>query len=317
MNNIHSSLVALALLVTSCENYAAVYGAPLPKTCGVGHHDTDQFSDSCAPSGLEGIEQGYYLFGHDAQFYPGSGAGNIAVFWKGYPPHAGRYSMRAYLCLTTSESEICTIRKSITSLDSVESFDLVPTKTLDDQSPHFGGTATRYTSTDTFKMCFALVDEATKQEYGTPLSPLACPDVEPLPPTPTKCTVDNHDLNVPLKVVRSNLPSSATAGQGTVKSVSINCTGGKSVTYTVSLSTASTVPTETGTAIATSTPGLGVAMFFNDKPLTSTTPLSATYGPGTSDIRLEFVAVRDPSVPASHIATGDFNADAVLVMTEQ
>jgi hypothetical protein len=60
-----------------------------------------------------------------------------------------------------------------------------------------------------------------------------------------------------------------------------------------------------------------VAIIYNGKVVSPTDVFDETYQLGTNNINLEFQVVHDSSVATKDIATGDFSASAVMVMTQQ
>lgn len=69
--------------------------------------------------------------------------------------------------------------------------------------------------------------------------------------------------------------------------------------------------------VSTSNSNLGVAIIYKGSVVSPTDAFTETYQVGTTNIDLEFAAVRDPTVETKDIATGDFTASAVMVMTVQ
>ncbi len=63
--------------------------------------------------------------------------------------------------------------------------------------------------------------------------------------------------------------------------------------------------------------GLGVAVSYDDKVLAPSDVTTMNLIEGTSNVTLNFEAVRNPSIDIGDIETGPFTASAVLVMTQQ
>lgn len=120
-----------------------------------------------------------------------------------------------------------------------------------------------------------------------------------------------------MTVERNKLASVAKTGAGIQKQLTMTCEGKTSASYSLSLTTNTPLVISNGTAIGTSTKGLGVAMFYNNTMMSPGSNFSTEFKPGSTQINLEFVPVRDPNVTVNEVSTGDFSADAVLVMTEQ
>lgn len=169
--------------------------------------------------------------------------------------------------------------------------------------------------------CYALVDERGEAyTINMPNSDsVNCGSAPPLPPTPPKpdiaCVINNGNvLDVDLGTLdRAQLPTVPTEGK-TIP-VSVNCTGGA---VTVNMQLNYTPITVGATEIAKSDAnGLGVAIMYNSKTLSTTdiTPLTFLEGGDTFD--LAFQAVRDPNVAEGDVPVGQFKASATLVLTQQ
>lgn len=173
----------------------------------------------------------------------------------------------------------------------------------------------------TVVICYVLVDESNHKYFMATIFTPDCNGAPPLPPTPpapdTSCTVNNGEtLNVSLGMLeRSELPT--VADSDSVKNVpfSVRCTGAD-VTVDIKLSY---TPMTLGSSqvVETSTNGVGVAIIYDGKPLSTNDTTTITFLEGSNTMNLAFQAVRDSTVALSDIPTGAFTASAVLKMTEQ
>lgn len=272
----------------------------------------DSGGDTCVPTN-PGNLSGQWMY---APGQPWSTSAHSRVgYWVEYPPHSGKFMMRAHRCEVSHYYDSCTMSKSVDTIDSHYVF-LDASLKLNESSPDFGGAATAPAPLPfSSKACYTLVDE-----YGAEYSSYdknSCSDADRLPNHPVKCNLGLTNLNVSIDVQRGQLMPSATQGRGVTKQLQMTCEATASASFKISLSANKQLEIENGTAIGTSTAGLGIALYYNDKLFSPGTDLSAEFVPGTTPINLEFVPVRDPTIPVNKISTGDFSADAVLVMTEQ
>lgn len=293
--------------------HANISGQPIPDgPCPPFSVNMYDSAGSCATNYVAD-STGEFMLGTWAHFYPYPRNTYIGL-WNVFVPRAGNYMMRTHICSVSSPNEECTIAKQVKYIDT-HYIAVRPDKSLSDQNANFGGGTGRYDTLTPTKFCFSLVDQSGHEFASDDAT--SCSDATPLPDHPNNCTLSDVDLNVNIDVKRTELTTVATAGKGIRKQLSLICTGDKASTRTVSLTSASTMPVSNTTAIGTSTPGLGISVFYNNTLLSPDTNLTEEFQPGATPITLEFVPVRDPSVPAKKIATGNYSADAVLVMTEQ
>lgn len=172
--------------------------------------------------------------------------------------------------------------------------------------------------------CQWLVDDAGKKYTFTPSEQnyTGChASSSPLPPTPTQpdisCTINNGNaLTVNLGTIdRAQLPTVASSGTATAIPIPIACTGGN---LTVNMKLSYTpITSGSSQAVKSSANGVGVAILYNDKMLSSTDNTSVNLLAGSNTLNLAFEAVRDASVEIKDIPTGAFSASAVLQMTQQ
>lgn len=143
----------------------------------------------------------------------------------------------------------------------------------------------------------------------------------PLPPTPpapkVSCTLNNGNaLTVSLGTLdRAEIPTVANAGTATSLPFNVSCTGGD-VSVSMKMNYAP-ITSGSGEAVKTSANGVGVAILYDGKSLSTTDTTTMTFLEGANNMNLAFQAVRDPAVELKDIPTGAFTANAVLEMTEQ
>lgn len=298
--------------------YAAInmIGNPYPSTCGTGgvnthHPQSDGYG---CPTVIDADTSGVYMWGVHAQFQPGQSTGSYVGNIAGFVLKKQSYRSVLHLCTVYSPNDECTASKSYVRIPSALAPVITPSTDVSEQRLNFGGPSIAHTTTTYTKACYSLLGEDSV-EYTT-RDVYACADIEPLPPTPATCTVSAQDLSVVIPIDRTTLSTSGSPEQGVGKKLSVTCTGDLSASYSIALSP-TTPLNAAGTAITTSADGLGIAMYYDDQPLTSASPIKVTYSPGTTDLDLKFVPVRDPNVPAANIPTGTFKADAVMIMTEE
>lgn len=243
-----------------------------------------------------------------------AGACTLNFHLNVYVPHTGMYRVRTF----TSASLEDTATSTPASIDA--------TLPIAVQNIVVSGTDKSIQATKpgiVVHFCYTLMDE-DGIEYSWEGSGSGCTGYqpEPLPPTPpqppTSCTINNAtSLDVNLGTFeRDDLAT--VPGTGTVKQVQIpvSCSGASSITLSMALNY--TPITVSGQQVAqTSSKGIGVAIIYGGKPLSSTDSTSLTFSSGSSSFTLGFEPVRNPSIEKGEIPTGDFTASAVLVMTQQ
>lgn len=233
-----------------------------------------------------------------------------------YVPASGNYKVRLYVYPND--------KSALWYADSMPAY-LNASKSVQDQNIDVSGGVSVDIPGDVYmghvvSTCYALVSEQGKA-FALKMSnssPGSCGDVDPLPPTPQpdiSCVLNNGSaLDVGLGTLdRAQLPTAPTDGK--VVPISVNCTGG-SVTVNMQLKYD---PITVGATeiVKSDTNGLGVAIMYNNKTLSTTdiTPLDFVEGGNTFD--LAFQAVRDPNVAEGEVPVGVFNASATLSMTQQ
>ncbi|HHE5697257.1 TPA: fimbrial protein [Citrobacter amalonaticus] len=238
-----------------------------------------------------------------------------AITEDNYVPASGNYKVRLYV-YPNDKSELL-------YADSMPAY-LNASKSVRDQNIDVSGGSSvdipgKYIQ-QLMSSCYALVSEQGKA-FALKLansSPGSCGDVDPLPPTPQpdiSCVLNNGSaLDVDLGTLdRAQLPTAPTDGK--VVPISVNCTGG-SVTVNMQLKY-DPITIGANELVQSDVNGLGVAIMYNNKTLSTTdiTPLDFVEGGNTFD--LAFQAVRDPNVAEGEVPVGIFNASATLSMTQQ
>ncbi|EGT5658708.1 hypothetical protein JD793_004927 [Citrobacter braakii] len=102
------------------------------------------------------------------------------------------------------------------------------------------------------------------------------------------------------------------------KTIPVTCTGDSSLTMTIKFSFSEMpINGSYSTLIGTNIPGLGIAISYNDHVIQGPSDtVTETFETGLTNIKLEFGAVRDPTLAPKDIATGDFTTSAIMVMTQ-
>ncbi|MGL5453771.1 MAG: fimbrial protein [Enterobacterales bacterium] len=246
-------------------------------------------------------------------------AGQCTLSSPAYLPHAGSYKVRTKAATSKNGIDF-TFATSATTTSAV----LDETKSIANQDVTVSGSTVSYSvpGKSDYYGCQYLVDEAGK-EYVVPNGQWPCDEGSetPLPPNPpvvnTSCTVNSGNaLGVEFGTIdRAKLPT--VAGSGEMKSVpvNVNCTGGN-VTVNMQLDYNPISVGESKVAIS-STNGLGVAIAYNNKVLSTTDITPVTFQVGNNTLNLAFQAVRDPSVAEGDVPVGYFTSTATLVMTQQ
>ncbi len=260
---------------------------------------------------------GEMLVGAGAQYKPGSGGSYIGLFDNAYVKVAGIYTDRIYICATDRAAK-CTIGSATDHIDGASSFTLNPTQAIADQSPHAGGPGRALTLNYSYSFCQTLVD-AQGTEWSSE-DATSCSDGKILPDSPAVCVINGGaDLNVALgELERSAItttPASGGAGN-TKKTLSVDCSGDLVATVKTQFQYTALSVNE-NQVVATTNDKLGVAIIYQGKVVKPTDTFDETYKIGSTNIDLEFAAVRDSGTATKDIATGDFTASAVMVMTQQ
>ncbi|RSB17352.1 fimbrial protein [Citrobacter farmeri] len=248
--------------------------------------------------------------------------GNVCnvMFGDVYVPKAGMYFIRFYVGLRSNHA----VREYA---DSTK-FYLDITKTLSEQAGSVSLTTynkalgSQFMNT-TVDFCDVLVD-AQGEEYSL-VGGDACASATPLPPDPpapeTSCNINNGSgLSVHFDTIdRADLSTEPGVGNTAIKNLQIpvTCTGGVDVSVKMKLAQYTPLTINSTEVIKTTANGVGVAVLYNDQPLTSAANIPVTLKSGSNTLNLDFQAVRNPAVAAGDVPPGYFTASAVLVMTQQ
>ena len=257
-----------------------------------------------------------FLVGAGATYTAGKTGATVIYTYEGkYAPYSGPYFMRVHICPSQSAG-LCNIAASSTYIDSLNTVKLSSQSDIASQDPDMGGPKTSMTIPYSFTICQTIVDSAGV-EWG-PSSNVSCPDANPLPDTPAACYINfGQDLDVSLgELERAKIASAAGSGTVQEKKIKVLCTrdAGETVNTQFKFTPLSVSGNE---LISTSNNGLGIGLYYNGKRVNTEDVLTETYALGYTDVTLGFEALRDPSVELKYLPTGEFTANAVMVMTEQ
>lgn len=229
--------------------------------------------------------------------------------------------MRSHWCADSSvyAFERCDLSRSIQTVDSSKNVNLSSATSIGSQNPDFGGGAGG-TLSAMGNLCLTFVDVADGQEYSVP-DMRFCGSSTPLPDRSSMCTINNNNaLNVNMGTLeRKDIIAYPGKSPTTVsKTIPVTCTGDSSLTMTIKFSFSEMPITgSSSTLIGTNIPGLGIAISYNDHVIQGLSDtVTETFETGLTNIKLEFEAVRDPTLAFKDIATGDFTASVIMVMTQ-
>ncbi|EPJ9674006.1 TPA: fimbrial protein [Citrobacter freundii] len=301
----------LSAFIWSCLPVSALADAVVRHGNGLARNSS-RLTDPTCPSGGDWISAG------DGAAIVGNGC-NI-LFGDVYIPKAGMYFIRFYVGLRSNHS----VREYA---DSTK-FYLDITKTISDQAGSIS--ITTYTKNLSSQLvhhdvafCDVLVDEQGEEYSLIPGD--ACASAIPLPPDPpapeTSCNINNGSgLSVHFDTIdRADLSTEPGVGNTALKNLQIpvTCTGGVDVSVKMQLTQYTPLTINSTEVIKTTANGVGVAVLYNDQPLTSAANIPVTLISGSNTLNLDFQAVRNPAVAAGDVPPGYFTASAVLVMTQQ
>ncbi|HFQ8225029.1 TPA: fimbrial protein [Citrobacter freundii] len=252
---------------------------------------------SCDTGSVPRLDKGSYFKG-----------GACTLNASGYVPASGQYRVKTVM---TGVPEVAS---------TYAYFDSSKNLTLQNITVSGSDVAINITSEYMIHICYVLSDTAGK-EWALFNDGRSCNDFDPIPPNPpepdTACTINSgNSLDVEFGTIdRAKLPT--VAGSGEMKSVpvNVNCTGGN-VTVNMQLDYNPISVGESKVAIS-STNGLGVAIAYNNKVLSTTDITPVTFQVGNNTLTLAFQAVRDPNVAEGDVPVGYFTSTATLVMTQQ
>jgi hypothetical protein len=237
-------------------------------------------------------------------------------------PEEGDYLINIFLC-SASKGAQCSATSYRGFITSQNTIHLLPNIPLSQQNTDFGP-GTRWTEMDDdtkITMCLALDNVNNNKKYTDSNLPYQCAGAIPLTPVvPSTCSLNSSQgLTVAFNEIDradiSTTPASQTTGN-VEKTIPVTCTGESAFTVKTKF-TFTPITVSNNQVVASSNPNLGVAIIYNGKVVSPTDVFDETYQLGTNNINLEFQVVHDSSVATKDIATGDFSASAVMVMTQQ
>ncbi|MGA7508559.1 MAG: fimbrial protein [Erwinia billingiae] len=237
-------------------------------------------------------------------------------------PVESDYRSVLFSCEMTSTINACTKERS-KGFYLTGTLHLIPNIPLSQQNTNFGAVTLwrGYTFQSSVQVCIAIKDEVNNIYYADNSLPNPCSDLNPLEPAvPSTCSLNSSQgLTVAFNEIdRSDIsttPASQTSGN-VEKTIPVTCTGETAFTVKTKF-TFTPITVSNNQVVASSNPNLGVAIIYNGKVVSPTDVFDETYQLGTNNINLEFQVVHDSSVATKDIATGDFSASAVMVMTQQ
>lgn len=296
---------------------ADIYGIPAikgdAKFCATGEN-VEVLENSYCWWDSYGQRSGMALFPAPAEFIVSNAAARTG-FDSSYAPYKGVYFIRVHACPGSSAGQ-CTLKNSAQYVDSNKKVMLSTDKTISAQNPNFGGGSGHLNSPSSLCITFVSDDDT---EWSTE-APRTCQDATRLPATPSFCYLNmgtNSDFNVDMGTIERGMISTV-PGSTTKKTVpfKVMCGGDADLTATFTLQY--TPITIVGSeVVSTNKTGLGVAIYLNDKLMSTKDTLTQDFSPGVTDLNLGFEVVRDPYVNIGDIDTGDFTSDAILILTKQ
>lgn len=168
-------------------------------------------------------------------------------------------------------------------------------------------------------MCVTFVAPNGTEWSGIQGASIFCTDALPLPNTPSWCSINNHQsgLNVNLGgLERENIATTPLTTQTVKKTIPITCVRDGATTFNMRFEY-TPINISGQSLVVSSTNGLGIAIIYKGKVMSPTDLVTLSYASGNHTLDLEFEAVRDPNMKLADIKTGDFTANAVMIMTEQ
>lgn len=271
---------------------------------------------------------------HDGLSYYSAGqslnsAGNQAFFNGGvlssaYAPFTGTFFVRMHYCQvaeqkTKIQGQRCTLEGSYMSVDSTKKIEVSTKYPLGVSDYDFGGGVGPGPLPYPSSMCFTLVD-TNGNEWGDANTFSSCVDANPLPDKPAVCYINyGSDLNVNFGTIeRSKIALNPHSGDlGNVqKNTTVLCTRDADVTVKTKFSF-TPVNINGNQVVSTGSDKMGVAIIYNGKVVTPADVFTETYSQGYTNINLEFEMIRQSGNDLGEIPTGEFSADAIMIMTMQ
>lgn len=259
------------------------------------------------------------LYGAGGEFGPTiAGTNAFGNFYSSYVPYGGNYSTRAHICPATTASW-CTMKSSVDSVESRYALYYDTTRTIAEQDfgggRSFGGADTNKVIPYSFTTCLTFVAE-DGTEWASNTEPFTCQDAYMLPDYPAICYLnyDGSPLNVNMGTLERGMIATSPQTTPMVKSsISVLCTreSATDVQFQFQFLPESMAGIE---VIPTKLNGVGIALYYQGKPISPSDKFYASYEKGFSSIEVEFEAIRDPGLNIGEIGTGEFETSTVLVM---
>jgi hypothetical protein len=238
-------------------------------------------------------------------------------------PEEGDYFLDVILCPVSKAAQCGPNSGWVGFVVAQNTIHLLPNIPLSQQNTDFGpgATWTEMDDASQITMCLVIGKHNTNLFYSDSNLPYQCATATPLAPVvPSTCSLNSSQgLTVAFNEIdRSDIsttPASQTSGN-VEKTIPVTCTGETAFTVKTKFNF-TPITVSNNQVVASSNPNLGVAIIYNGKVVSPTDVFDETYQLGTNNINLEFQVVHDSSVATKDIATGDFSASAVMVMTQQ
>lgn len=298
--------------------YAFIYPIPLVvgQSCSTGtlHMGTTIGGDCELDEDVQNRYSGNAQFAGDGNW--GLWDNFIKVGRSVYVPKRSQYVMHWAFCDNTTH---CTIAKSHSISPPTGALTIEPTLNLltnDIKFPH-GNSIIGHTHDG--MVCGFFEDTSTGEKLVPSTEGLFCNDVNTMPTTPPKCTVNNGNgltvtyNNINLSSIGTSVDNSMSGDSVKMPTFSVTCE--RMSEEAIAKLSGNTVNMGGSDVVKTSLDGLGVAVSLNGNPLGGgkTAPIrGGVTGPETQTMR--FQLVRDPS---KRNISGAFDASATLILTEQ
>lgn len=317
----------LMLYFTPLTSFALMTGFPFPgpdcKT-PVGDRYTNEWgacTDVFATSKWSVKGLSYYSAGQEL-----NSTGNRAliegVLDDVFAPFTGDYFIRMHYCQVAKgklEGERCTLGQSYMFVDSLKTIEVSSKKAIGFTSYDFGGGVGNGLLPYPSSMCFTLVDDKGV-EWGARETLSTCVDANPLPITPAVCYINyGNELNVDFGTIeRDKISLNPKPGdRGNIqKKTNVLCTRDAGVTVKTNFSF-TPVNVNGNQVVSTTSDNIGVAIIYNGKVVTPTDVFTESYTVGYTDINLEFEMIRQATKSLGEIPTGEFTANAIMIMNLQ
>jgi hypothetical protein len=309
--------IAMILFALCMPGKSYAFQLPWPGKCLVENDTTKTVNGLCMSTTFP---TGIPVFNPKQTFF---GMLDYQVEDNNTVPEEGDYKMFVVLCKVSNLAQCGPRSGNIGFYVTQNPVHLLPNLPLSQQDTNFGpGWNYPVMSIETnMTMCLVLMNKVDNSYYSDSNLPYPCVGATPLAPViPSTCSLNSSQgLTVAFNEIdRSDIsttPASQTSGN-VEKTIPVTCTGETAFTVKTKF-TFTPITVSNNQVVASSNPNLGVAIIYNGKVVSPTDVFDETYQTGTNNINLEFQVVHDSSVATKDIATGDFSASAVMVMTQQ